>query len=239
MRSGAEQLTSPQHEVKPAASLRRSVLARTRRSRALPLWAKAMDGTRELGAGAKGPPGAGGVEWSEGCPWNWRDPSRRRASKHTSRQPVVPGSIDTDNQRTWETVKCRAEVGGGRSSDDDRDNITRSERRASSQVCEATSDDRGIAVGLSTHPPLAVPSRDCERRLGHPPTPLAGRNAADRLPGGEPCAGEPHARFGKGGLGRVMPRRDGPHAPEGKPPGLSPSTAPATPNQFPTSPSTT
>ena len=52
---------------------------------------------------------------------------------------------DSDNQRTWETVKCRAEVGGGRSSDDDRNNITRSERMASSQVCEATSDYRGIA----------------------------------------------------------------------------------------------
>ena len=58
---------------------------------------------------------------------------------------MIPGSIDTDNQRPWETVKCRAEVGGGRSSDDDRDNITRSERRASSQVCDLTSDDRGIA----------------------------------------------------------------------------------------------
>ena len=65
--------------------------------------------------------------------------------KTTGRQLVVPGSIDTDNQRTWETVKCRAEVGGGRSSDDDRDNITRSERRASSQVCDVSSDDRGIA----------------------------------------------------------------------------------------------
>jgi hypothetical protein len=136
VRSGAEQLTSPQYEVKPAASLRRSVSARTRRSRALPHWAKAMDGTRELGAGAEGPPGAGGVEWSEGCPWNWRDPSRRRHLKATGRQLVVPGSIDTDNQRTWETAKCRAEVGGGRSSDDDRDNITRPERRASSQVCD-------------------------------------------------------------------------------------------------------
>ena len=58
---------------------------------------------------------------------------------------MVPGSIDTDNQRTWETVQCRTEVGRGRSSDDDRDNMTRSERRASSQVCEVTSDDRGIA----------------------------------------------------------------------------------------------
>jgi len=94
----------------------------------------------------------------------------------------------------------------------------------------------GLPVGLSTHPPLAVPSMNWERRVGHPPTPLAGRNAADRLPGGEPCAGEPHARFGKGGLGRSRPRRDGSHAPEGKPPGLSPSAVPATPNQFPTSP---
>jgi hypothetical protein len=66
--------------------------------------------------------------------------------------PVVPGSIDTDNQRTWETAKCRAAVGGGRSSDDDRDNITRSERRASSQVCEVTSDDRGIA-SIAINPP--------------------------------------------------------------------------------------
>ena len=61
-------------------------------------------------------------------------------------------SIDTDNQRPWETVKCRAEVGGGRSSDDDRDNRTRSERRAFSQVRAATSDDRGIACS-AIHPP--------------------------------------------------------------------------------------
>jgi hypothetical protein len=32
------------------------------------------------------------------------------------------------------------------------------------------------------------------------PTLMAGRNAARRLLGGEPCAGEPHARFGEGGL---------------------------------------
>jgi hypothetical protein len=74
--------------------------------------------------------------------------------KTTDRQPVAPGSIDTDNQRTWETVKCRAEVGGGRSSADDRDNITRSERRASSQVCEVTSDDRGIASRAINPPAL-------------------------------------------------------------------------------------
>ena len=71
--------------------------------------------------------------------------------KATGCQPAVPGSHDVDNQRPWETAKCRAEVGGGSSSDDSRDNITRFERRASSQVCEATRDDRGIAQGLSTH----------------------------------------------------------------------------------------
>ena len=53
---------------------------------------------------------------------------------------------------------------------------------------------------------------------------------------GKPCAGEPHARFDRGPLGRLTPRRDGTHAPNGKPAGLSPSAAPATPNQRPTSP---
>ncbi len=71
---------------------------------------------------------------------------RLDAGKHKAAggQPSVPGSHDVDDQRPWETAKCRAEVGGGGSSDDDRDNITRFERRASSQVCEATSDDPGI-----------------------------------------------------------------------------------------------
>jgi hypothetical protein len=54
--------------------------------------------------------------------------------------------------------------------------------------------------------------------------------------GGKPCAGEPHGRFDRGPLGRLTPRRDGIHAPNGKPTGLSPPAAPATPNQRPTSP---
>ena len=55
---------------------------------------------------------------------------------------------------------------------------------------------------------------------------------------GKPCAGEPHARFDRGPLERLKPRRDGTHAPHGKPAGLSPSAAPAIPNQRPTSPFT-
>ena len=60
-------------------------------------------------------------------------------------QQVVPGSIGIHNQRTWEMMTCRAEVGGGHSSDDERDNRTRPERRASSRVCAVASDDSGIA----------------------------------------------------------------------------------------------
>ena len=65
---------------------------------------------------------------------------------------VVPGSSDVDNQWPWETAECRAEVGGGSSSDDGRDNITRFERRASSQVCATTSDDCEIAVSAINSP---------------------------------------------------------------------------------------
>ena len=80
---------------------------------------------------------------------------------------MVPGSIDTDNQRTWETVKCRAEVGGGRS-DDDPDNISRSERRASSQVCDVSSDDRGIARRASNPPALGGAVYELGATLGSP-----------------------------------------------------------------------
>ena len=53
-------------------------------------------------------------------------------------QPVTPGSGETYKQRSCEVVERRAEVGGGHSSDDDWDNRTRSERRASSRVCSAS-----------------------------------------------------------------------------------------------------
>jgi hypothetical protein len=89
-------------------------------------------------------------------------------------QRVVPGSSDVDNQWPWETAECRAEVGGGSSSDDSRDNITRFERRASSQVRATTSDDCEIAVQrLSTHPPVWGRSTDWKERLDGSPTLVA------------------------------------------------------------------
>ena len=80
---------------------------------------------------------------------------------------VVPGSGDVDNQWPWETAECRAEVGGGRSSDDSRDNRTRFERRASSQVCVTTSDnDCEIAVSAINSPALAGQVNGLEETLG-------------------------------------------------------------------------
>ena len=173
--------------------------------------------------GQKVVPGTGGI--------------RLDAGKHKAagRQPSVPGSHDVDNQRPWETAKCRAEVGGGSSSDDSRDNITRFERRASSQVCEATSDDRGIAQGLSTHSPLGAGQRTVsDARVVHQRSWHSGMRTID-------CLGESRVRENRmHGLGRGDwgGRRPGEmeYAPKGKPTGLSPSAAPATPNQFPTSP---
>jgi hypothetical protein len=54
---------------------------------------------------------------------------------------------------------------------------------------------RGVAPNCRRLLGAAVWDTD---RLGGSPTPVAGRNAGHRLPGGTPCAGEPHARCGRG-----------------------------------------
>ena len=162
---------------------------------------------------------------------------RLDAGKHKAAggQPSVPGSHDVDIQRPWETAKCRAEVGGGSSSDDDRDNITRFERRTSSQVCEATSDDPGIAQGLSTHSLLGAGQRTrSDARVARQRSWHGGMRTID-------CLGESRVRENRmHGLGRGDwgGRRPGEmeYALEGRPTGLSQSAAPTTPNQFPTSP---
>ena len=81
-----------------------------------------MEGVWDPGAGAEEPSGVRGVERSEGCPGNWRDPPRPR--------PAGPGAAPAYNRRSREVAGGREAVGGGRSSDDRRDNTTRPERRA-------------------------------------------------------------------------------------------------------------
>jgi hypothetical protein len=78
-----------------------------------------MDGTVVLEPVLKNLPAQGAVEWSEGCPRNWRGPTRPRV--------CGPRSAPFYNQR-WEMKGSREGVGGGRSSDDGQDSTIRSER---------------------------------------------------------------------------------------------------------------
>src|SRR5579884_832758 len=84
------QLTSPQHEAKPAASSVSPRVSGPRGSRAGLTAVKAMDGTWDPGAGAQEPPGVMGVEWSEGRPGNWREPPRPR-SVGAGARPSITG----------------------------------------------------------------------------------------------------------------------------------------------------
>ena len=77
--------------------------------------------------------------------------------------------------------------------------------------------------------PVQLCLADRSRHLStHWESPVLGDCACLTMNGvGKPCAGEPHARFDRGPLERLKPRRDGTHAPHGKPAGLSPSAPPA------------
>ncbi len=74
------------------------------------------------------------------------------------------------------------------------DNTTSPERRASSRVCVRDRHGCGLALRGPPPAPFGEPARSTAERWGQRPTPVAQRNEADRLPGGEPCAGASHAR---------------------------------------------
>ena len=81
-----------------------------------------MDGTSEPGAGAHEPPGAKSVERRRSS-WELGRPSSARTLRGCGACLAITG----------DPGKCpgsREGVGGGRSSDDGRDNTTRPERRA-------------------------------------------------------------------------------------------------------------
>ena len=100
------------------------------------------------------------------------------------------GSSEPYKPLNGESGERGAGVGGGHSSDEGVDNKT---RRSEGPLAEwaAQQGGSGIAERLFTR-------RTKSRRdgcWGVGPTLVAGRNAARRLLGGEPCAGESHARF--------------------------------------------
>ena len=92
--------------------------------------AKAMESTWGPGAGAEGPPGVGDVERPEGCRRNWRGPTSALALRGPGASLAITGA-------TREVPGSREGVGGGRISDDGRDNITRPERRAPTSSVQA------------------------------------------------------------------------------------------------------
>ena len=130
-------------------------------SRAFISWAKAMEGAKSLEVQPEEPAGVGGAERAHSLLRNRRGPSRPGNARAAGCHPAVPGRGDAYKQRPCEVAERRAEVGGGHSSEEGRDNITRPERMASSQVgvpvdqgwrnCHRASyPPGGIAFGLFT-----------------------------------------------------------------------------------------
>ena len=123
--------------------------------------------------------------------------TRLRPSSETARVPTEgwTGSSEPYKPLNGESGERGAGVGGGHSSDEGVDNRTRWSEGPLAEWA-AQQGGSGIAERLFTR-------RTKSRRDGcwdARPTPVAGRNAARRLLGGEPCAGESHARFREGGL---------------------------------------
>src|SRR6266545_4782949 len=100
-----------------------------------------------------------------------------------------------------EVGESGAGVGGGHSSDEGVDNRT---RRSEGPLAECAAQRRGSGIAARLFTRGTTSRRDGCWDAG--PTPVAGRNVARRLLGGEPCAGEPHARFREGRLETEPPR---------------------------------
>jgi hypothetical protein len=134
----------------PVRSMKRSLQRRqsvpnvgSRESRAGWQEAKAMDGTQEPGAGAQELPGVGGRGTARRLAWELERPSSAPSLRGT-------GSVPAYNRRPREVAGGREGVGGGRSSDDGRDNTTRPERRApasSTQPFEGRGPDECRTLG--------------------------------------------------------------------------------------------
>ena len=115
-------------------------------------------------------------------------------------QLAAPGSSDAYKQRC-EVAERRAEVGGGHT-------VVLMARTTQPHRSEGPPAGCafwiGIAAGFALRghlpAPFGEPARSTAERWGQRPTPVARRNDAGRLPGGEPCAGKPHARFCRGQL---------------------------------------
>jgi len=114
-----------------------------------------MDSTWEPGAGAQEPPGVRGVEWPEGCPRNWRDPSRRRHQRSRAATPWCPAAakpISSDPAK-WRSVERKSE-GAVVATTDGTTQPAPSEGPLARCVEQAVTTV-GLPWWLLTHPPMA------------------------------------------------------------------------------------
>jgi hypothetical protein len=116
------------------------------------------------------------------------------------RQPAAPGNGEAYKRKPREVAERRAEVGGGH---------TVAVKAWTTEPAGAKGLQPGVrpdgeGCGCFREDQYSLPKgtrpMNRGRCLGRTSTRLAQRNARDRLPGGEPCEGEPHARFWEGVL---------------------------------------
>src|SRR6266540_754379 len=167
------------------------------REPSLARWGEGHGRGEALGNAAPKNPAAYGT-WNGGRVVVGTGETRLRPSSETAREADRVGGLGATNPISGqpdEVGESGAGVGGGHSSDEGVDNRT---RRSEGPPAECAAQRRGSGIAAR----LFI-LRTTSRRDGcwdARPTPVAERNAARRLLGGEPGAGESHARFREGGL---------------------------------------
>ncbi len=185
------QPTSPQRKAKSAASKCNARKGATG-SRAWHDGAKAMEGVKRLEMQPRRTRRRMGRGMVGESSWEQERPVSAPAVRPLGEADRAGGLGATNpiSGQPDEMGESGAGVGGGHSSDEGVDNRT---RRSEGPLAECAAQRRGSGIAARLFTRGTTSRRDGCWDAG--PTPVAGRNAAHRLLGGEPCAGESHARF--------------------------------------------
>ena len=121
---GGEQARGPYDEESCASAVRVPARAGRSGSRAPTRWAKATEGAKTLEMQHRGTRRRIGIGTCAQLSTERERSVSAPASRPQAATLGAPGSGETYNRQHREGVECRAEVGGGRSSDDRQDNTT-------------------------------------------------------------------------------------------------------------------
>ena len=185
---GGEQACGPYDEESCASVVKRPARADESGSRAPESRAKAMEGAKTLEVQHRGTRRRSGIgTCAQSCTERGRSVSAP-ASTAPGRQPGVLQEVVTPitgrSGKWWSAERKSEEVVVAMIGVD---NIT---RRSEGPLARCAFRQR----------PRPLCGRGASQDAGAGRQRCGERNAAGRLPGGEPCEGEPHARFGKGVL---------------------------------------